>query len=109
MLVLQTLVSGFDISVARFGIYTLDTAKLFISLNPWYPMPTTVHKILIHDSAIINSFLLPIGMLSEETQEARNKDIKYFREHFSRKTSRKYNLRDIITSCIIRSFDFKFT
>jgi hypothetical protein len=39
-------------------------------------MPTTVHKMLLHGSKIIKEMaLLSIGMISEEAQEARNKDI----------------------------------
>jgi hypothetical protein len=40
----------------------------------WYHMPPTLHKILIHGSKIINNFDMPIGILSEEAQEATNKD-----------------------------------
>jgi hypothetical protein len=46
-------------------------------------------KILLHGSEIISAALLPIGQLSEEAQEARNKDLKTFRESFSRKISRE--------------------
>ena len=38
-------------------------------------MPTTVHKILIHGPEV-EKCILPIGQLSEEASEARNKDIK---------------------------------
>ena len=46
-------------------------------------MPSSVHKVLIHAPVV-----LLIGMLSEEAQESRNKDLKHYREHFSRKISR---------------------
>ena len=39
-------------------------------------MPPTVHKILIYSSAVIKNAILPIGQLSEEAQEACNKDYK---------------------------------
>ena len=41
-----------------------------------YAMPSSCHMILIHGSDVIETFLIPIGQLSEEVQEARNKDIK---------------------------------
>lgn len=51
----------------------MDTAKLYVQLYPWYPMTPTVHKILIHGATVIENALLPIGQLSEEAAEARNK------------------------------------
>lgn len=39
-------------------------------------------------SVIIGSFVIPIGQLSEEAQEARNKNLKKYRENYTRKTSR---------------------
>jgi hypothetical protein len=66
----------------------MDTAKLYIEHYNWYYMPASVHKILLHDADVIKHCLLPIGQLSEEASEARNKQYKSFREHFTRKTSR---------------------
>lgn len=101
--ILQTLSSGFDINTDRFKEYALTTARLFVTLYPWYAMPPTIHKILIHGFEVIKSFCLPIGQLSEEAQEARNKDIKKYRADFSRKTSRKDNIRDIINRLLVSS------
>lgn len=42
-------------------------------------MPPSMHIILLHGYAIIETFLVPIGMLSEEAQEANNKNVKRFR------------------------------
>jgi len=39
----------------------------------FYSMPSSVHKVLLHGSNIIKHLDLPIGCLSEETQEASNK------------------------------------
>lgn len=36
-------------------------------------MTSTMHKILIHGAVITKNALLPIGQLSEEAAEARNK------------------------------------
>jgi hypothetical protein len=36
-----------------------------------------VHKILVHGSDIVSGVILRIGQLSKETQESRNKDLKY--------------------------------
>jgi len=66
-------------------------------------MPTSVHKLLIHRPGIIASALLPIGQFSEEAQEERNKDIKRFREDFSRKCLRENTMQDIFNRLMITS------
>jgi hypothetical protein len=52
-------------------------------------MPTAVHITLMHGAEIIERAPLPIGQLSEEAQEARNKDIRRYRENFARKCTRE--------------------
>jgi hypothetical protein len=69
--------SGYRVNATAFDNYAKETAKLFVSLYAWYRMPASVHKVLIHGSAIVSADLLPIGQLSEEAQEAGNKDIKH--------------------------------
>jgi hypothetical protein len=59
-------------------------------------MPASVHKVLIPGSAIVSAALLPIGQLAEEAQEARIKDIKKFREHYTRKLSRESTNLDLM-------------
>uniref|UniRef100_A0A6P7GWP0 Uncharacterized protein LOC114343837 n=1 Tax=Diabrotica virgifera virgifera TaxID=50390 RepID=A0A6P7GWP0_DIAVI len=101
--ILATISSGHKIKVEPFKIYCLDTATRFTELYPWYNMPTTVHKILIHSAEIISYAILPIGQLGEEAQEARNKDIKRYRESFSRKFSRQKNMEDVFHRLLISS------
>ena len=36
-----------------------------MSLYPWFPIPATVHKVLIHGYQIIEASILPLGVLSE--------------------------------------------
>ena len=55
--------------------YTKKTAELYVSLYPWFPMPQSVHKMLIHSSQVVRDKLVPVGLLSEEAQESRNKDV----------------------------------
>lgn len=61
-------------------------------------MPTTLHKILTHGPTII-----PIEKLSEELSEARNKDIKKYREGFARKCLRISNLEDVFKMLLVSS------
>lgn len=61
------------------------------------------NKILIHGGEIIESAILPIGMLSVEARQARNKHIKKFREGHSRKFSRKVNIQDVLNLLLVTS------
>lgn len=69
-------------------------------------MPSSVHKILFHSKLVIASCILPIGQLSEEAREARNKDSRRYREHFTRKTSRLDTNTDLIHRLLISSGPF---
>ena len=66
-------------------------------------MAQSVHKVLIHGYDIIQRQTLPIGLMSEETQEARNEDLNYHRENFSRKTSRTATNTDLINRLLVSS------
>lgn len=66
-------------------------------------MPVTVHKILVHSTEVIKTCILPIGQLSEESQEARNKDCRRFREHHTRKQSHISTNTDLLNMLLITS------
>lgn len=59
------------------------------------------YKLLIHSSQI--TALLPISQLSEDAQEARNKDIKRYRKNFSRKCSKVKTMEDIFNRLMVTS------
>ena len=101
--ILQILACGKDIDFEKFGQYCLDTAKLCLDLYPWYAMPPSVHKVLLHGSNIIKHLDLPIGCLSEEAQEASNKIFRKARAHNSRMKSRKCTNEDIMHYLLISS------
>ncbi|KAJ1530185.1 hypothetical protein ONE63_005114 [Megalurothrips usitatus] len=61
-------------------LYSLATYKLIVEKIPWYYVPQSVHRMLLHGHQILKECTLPVGMLSEEPQEARNKDYSYFRD-----------------------------
>lgn len=102
-IILKTISCGFSINQEKFNIYCYETAKLYVHFYNWYPMPASVHKLLVHGAAIISTAILPIGLLSEEAQEARNKDCKYIREHNTRKCSRVATNEDLFGSLLISS------
>lgn len=76
---------------------------MYVEKYPWFKMSPTLHKFLIHGPEIIAHALLPIGQLSEEAQEARNKDFKNYRERFSRKCSREKCNEDILNRFLLSS------
>lgn len=101
--ILRILSSGFEINLVEFNEFCLETRRHYFSLYSWYYMPATVHKILVHSTEVIKAALLPIGQLSEEAQEARNKDCRRFREYNTRKCSRVATNRDLLSMLIITS------
>lgn len=102
-IILQTLACGKKINIIQFEKYAFETAEFYIKFYTWYYMPASVHKILFHGRKIINSHLLPIDELSEEAQEARNKNFKRFREYHTRKHCRNATNEDIIKKLLISS------
>ena len=95
--------SGYDIDVEKFRDFAYNTARYFVQKYPWCNMTPTLHKYLIHGPEIISSACLPIGQLTEEAQEARNKDFKNCRENYSRKCSRQKTNADILNYFLISS------
>ena len=102
-IILEVISSGFKIDTSKFSIYCLDTAKLYVQLYPWYPMPPTVHKILIHGPTVIEHAILPIGSLLEEAAEARNKHFRQYREQYSRKNCRIDCNMDVLNRLLLTS------
>lgn len=66
----------------------------------------TVHKVLIHGGKIIAAAILPIGMLSEEAQEARNRDYREYRRYHARKCSRISTNEDVMHLLLASSDPF---
>lgn len=103
-IILQAMSSGIMIDATKFGSYCLETARIYVNNYNWYYMPSSIHKILIHGESIINHFaVLPIGQLSEDAQESRNKDYKKFRLHHSRKCSRSATNEDVFHTLLYTS------
>ena len=59
--ILSVISSEYEVNIEAFETYALDTAKLFIHLYPWYYMPASIHKILVHGAEVIRYAILPIG------------------------------------------------
>lgn len=101
--ILEVIASNRGIKVDDFHLYCMETAKLFVENYPWFPMPVVVHKVLIHGGQIVKNSKLPVGLLSEEAQEARNKDYRYFREYHTRKDTRCHTNEDLLKILLVSS------
>ena len=107
--VLDTINCSGDTDEQKFETYCLETAKLYVSLYPWYPMTSTVHKVLVHGSRIMSQVSLPIGMLGEEAQEGENKEYRHNRLHHTRKLSRIATNEDLAKLMLARSDPYLYT
>ena len=101
--ILCTLSSLREINADRLEQFCAETARLYVLEYPWYPMPQAVHKLLLHSHQVVRVKELPVGMLSEEAQEASNKNFKNFREFFTRKSSRKKTNEDLMRRLLCTS------
>lgn len=102
-IILRTLSSGFHINAKTFEKLLRETFILYINLYPWYYMPVTVHKVLVHGIDYVKYSNVPIGMLSEEAIESCYKLIRNNRLRHTRKTSRIYSNRDLVHYLILQS------
>lgn len=102
-ILLMAINSKHKINSARFGEYATEISKLLVSLYPWKEMTPTVHKVLCHGEIIIERNILPLGELTEEAQEARNRDFKHVQLFSSRKCSRTSQNEDIFNSLLLSS------
>ena len=100
---LGTLSCGFAIDTEKLRSLANRTLELHVKNYSWFYLPVTIHKILIHAADIVNGIALPIGHMSEEAQEARNKDVRRYREMFTRKFSRQKTVEDLFHRLLISS------
>lgn len=84
-----------------------ELMALYIELYPWYPIPTSLHKILVHGHSIIDSFVIPIGQLSEEALESCHKYIKDCRRSHCRMFSRQNIMEDIMHWLLLTKEQFE--
>lgn len=102
--ILQAITSGEHVDTVKFKEYAYKTAERYVSLYNWYYMSATVHKVLLHGADIITcNAIIPIGDLSEEASESRNKDFRRFRAQNSRKMSRMSSNEDVIKFLLLSS------
>lgn len=102
-IILRVLALGRFINIDKFRLLLRSTHELYLSLYGWYYMPSSLHKLLIHGSDIIESFVMPIGHLSEDALEALHKIVRHNRLHHTRKSSRINMCTDLINNLLLMS------
>jgi hypothetical protein len=101
--ILKAVCSGYDLDSSAFQQYCNDTTDKIISEYNWYVIPPSVHKLLEHGLQIADSLELPIGVYSEESLEALNKEIRNARLNHSCKISRINVMKNQFNYLMIRS------
>lgn len=101
--ILTVLSSNLPIDPEKFAIFCKELAYKYVAKYGWHPMTVTLHKILVHGSKIIEKSNLPIGMLSEQAAESRNKFWRFDREHHTRKKSRETTMSDLFHRALVSS------
>lgn len=80
-----------------FKKYASETADIYIEkYGEWRTMSTTVHKVLRIEASNISHHLFPLGELSEEAQEARNKDYQKDRHSIYTRINQNMDLFSIL-------------
>lgn len=102
-IILMALNSKHKINATKFGIYSQEITNLLLKLYPWKELTPTVHKVLCHGQIIIEYNILSLGELTEEAQEARNRDFKHAQLFNSRKCSRLSENEDIFNNLMLSS------
>lgn len=84
----------------KFAAFCDETANRYVSLYSWFPMPPSVHKLLIHSKDIMLANDLPLGVLAEDASESCNKLYRHNRQFHARKRSRQLNLTDVFNRAL---------
>ncbi len=102
-MILKSLACGRDIDPEKFEKYAMDTYNLIVNKYDWYKVPWSVHRILMHGADTIKYNIIPIGQLTEEAAEARNKDFRRYREYHTRKFNRVVTNQDLLNALLVSS------
>ncbi|GBP27410.1 hypothetical protein EVAR_17110_1 [Eumeta japonica] len=100
---LEVISSGHRIDTDKLSTFCKETSEIYVRLYGWYPMTPTLHKLLVHGPTIIKHAIIPIGQLSEEAAEARNKHFRQYRTDFARKFSKISCNVDVLNRLLLSS------
>lgn len=91
------------INSTKFEAYSNDTKNILSDLYSWKALTPTVHKVLHHGKEIVEYNILPLGELTEEAQESRNRDVKQFRLFNTRKSTKFNQNYDLLQYLLLSS------
>jgi hypothetical protein len=96
---IATLLSAINLNlpldIPKFSQLCSEAEELYYALYSWYPLPPAVHKLLRHGAAILEACPLPLGAVSEESHEARTKDVRFIKLHHTRRGSQLNSNEDL--------------
>lgn len=98
--ILLAVSSQLPINSEKFYNYCYHIYNKYFELFAWQPMTPTLHKVLVHGAEIINASPFPLGVLTEESAESRNKFMKHDRKYHARLSNRVDNLTDIFHNAL---------
>ena len=101
--ILKAVCSGYYLNIEIFKRYCFETSELLVELYDWYTIPPSVHKLLEHGYMIGNYLELPIGIYSEEEQEAGNKELRNARLSHTCKISRQNAMENQYHHMLLRT------
>lgn len=84
-----------DLNPDKFQEVCKRISNVYAKDFSWARPSSAIHKVLAHGSDLIRVSPLPLGVLSEEGAESKNKDYRNDRLHHARKSGRKQNLSDV--------------
>jgi hypothetical protein len=91
----RTLASSHNIDADKFEEFCNATLAQYMIDCPWYNIPPTLHKVLVHGADIIRATPLPIGVTSEEGSESNTKFCRKYYQNHTRKNSSLAALQDL--------------
>lgn len=95
-----------NIDPEKFKLVAMEVAERFVKLYPWYNMPPTLHRLLIHGADVMRKSILPSGMFAEHAAEGLNKLYRYYRIFNARKNLMENNLFDMFSRLQMNSDPF---
>ena len=101
--ILQAISRFHRLDTSALASFCRRTAQRYVELYGWFPMPTTLHRLLAHSAEVVKSCHLPIGMMSEEAAEAANKRVRQYRLRHTRKDTRLHTMSDLVGYLLVAS------
>ncbi|KAG5884210.1 hypothetical protein JTB14_019358 [Gonioctena quinquepunctata] len=87
----------------KLKINALKTFVIYLKYYPRYNVPTIIRRVLIYGDIIIRDAIPPIGLISEDAQESKNKAMKTYRQGYTGKFPREQTMEDLFHQLLVSS------